>query len=334
MIVPLAGCNDDRIVYLLNWGDYLDKEVKDDFEARTGITVRETIVESNEEMIEKLMRDDCRYDLCIPSDYAVEMLVNSGRLAELDMKNIPNIKNIDDEYLGRDFDPENKYSVPYTWGVMGLLYNKTKVDEADLGSWDILWNEKYAGEIYMYDSLRDTLGAALCSLGYSLNSTDPDELREAGDRLIAQKPLVKGWGTDDNKDRMVEGEGAVALVFNGDAVWCTDPEDGNPDLGFYIPSNSNIFLDSFVIPKTASHKKYAEKFINFLLDPEIAARNIDAVGYSTPNSAAFELLEEHWKNNPTFNIPKDQLTGLEIQRDLGEAIALYEEQWERIFMSE
>lgn len=327
----LVACNDsDKIVYLLNWGDYLDKEVKDEFRERTGITIRETIVSSNEEMLERLEREDCKFDLCIPSDYAVERLIKGGWLTELNFDNIPNFKNIDEYYLDLPYDRGNRYSIPYFWGVMGILYNKTMVDEADLGSWDVLWNEKYEGKIYMYNNIRDTLAVGLGYCGYSINSTDPDELDEAADALIAQKPLVKGWGTDDNKDNMIEGLGVLAMLYNGDAMWCIDPEDGNPDLGFFFPKGSNFFIDNFTIPKNAEHKKNAEKFINYLLEPEVAVKNIETVGYSTPNKEALALLGEEWTSNPIFNIPKEQLDTLEIQRDIGDAIELYEREWTRI----
>lgn len=325
----LSACSEEKIVNLLNWGDYLDPELKQEFKSLTGITIREIRVESNEEMYEKLSQKNCPFDLCIPSDYVVEGLIEDGLLARLDKKNIPNLRNIGEEYLDRAFDPGNVYSVPYTWGVLGVLYNKALIDEEDVGSWEILWNIKYSGEIYMYDSLRDTMAVALGRLGYSMNTTDPIELKEAGDSLIELLPAVKGWGTDENKDAMLAGDGAIAVLFNGDAMWCTEEGGGN-ELGFFVPEGSNIFIDNLVIPVGAKHKKNAEKFINFLLEPETAVRNIEYVGYSTPNTAAFELLDEKWKNNPVFVVPKEQLQTLEFQHDLGDAAALYEEQWERI----
>ena len=282
-------------------------------------------------MLDKLMQEECKYDLCMPSDYAVEMLIAGGWLAELDHSNIPNERNIDEAYLDLPFDPGNRYSLPYTWGVLGVLFNRTMVDEADTGSWDILWNEKYSGSIYMYDSLRDTMAVALGYCGYSMNTKDPGEIREAGDALVAQSALVKGWGTDDNKDAMVEGKGAVAVLFNGDAVWCNDPVTGNSDLDFYVPDGSNIFLDNFIIPKNAANKKNAEKFINFLLEPANSAKNTEQIGYSTPNRAALELIDDDLKNDPIFSIPESKREKLEFQRDIGDAITLYEEQWGRLF---
>lgn len=314
---------------LLNWGDYLDPVIKEQFRSRTGITIRETKVESNEDMFEKLSRKNCPYDLCIPSDYVVEALIDDGLLAELDKSRIPNLKNIAEEYLDREFDPGNRYSVPYTWGVLGLLYNKETVDEDDVYSWDVLSSPKYSGSIYMYDSLRDTMAVALGRLGYSMNTTDPIEIKEAGDSLAELLPAVKGWGTDDNKDAMIEGEGAIAMLFNGDAVWCNE-EDPDHELGFFVPEGSNIFIDNLVVPIGAKHKKNAEKFISFLLEPEIAAKNTEYVGYSTPNAAALEILGDEWKNSAVFLIPKERLQTLEFQHDLGDAFPLYEEQWNRI----
>ncbi|MCR5611688.1 MAG: spermidine/putrescine ABC transporter substrate-binding protein [Clostridiales bacterium] len=331
-MLPLAlvGCANEKTLNILNWGDYLDKDVKNEFKKRTGITIKETNVTSNEDMLIKLEQEDCPFDLCTPSDYAIERLIKGGWLAEINYDNIPNIVNIDEYYRNLPFDPDNKYSVPYTWGVLGVLYNKTMVDEADLGSWDILWNEKYSGQIFMYDSIRDTMAVALGYCGYSINSTDPDELKAAADALIAQRPLVKAWCTDDIKDNMIDGTGALAVVYSGDAVWCTEPEEGNTDLDFFCPEGSNLYFDSMVIPKNSKKKDMAEQFINFLLEPEIAARNTEYIGYSTPNKEVIPLLGEDWENNHIFNIPHEELATLEIFRDLGDDIKLYEAEWDRV----
>ena len=323
----------DKTLYLLNWGDYLDKSVKDEFKELTGITIKETPVTSNEEMIIKLDTDDCPYDLCIPSDYAVERLIAKNRLAEIDFSNIPNITNIDPEFLklSESFDPGNKYSVPYTWGVLGVLYNTTMVDEEDLGSWDLLWNEKYAGKIFMYDSIRDSMAAALCKLGYDLNTVNEDEINAAADELIAAKPLIRAWLTDDVKDSMCLGSGAAALVYSGDAVWSMDPDEGSDVLEFYVPKEgSNIYFDNIVITANSPRKAMAEQFINFLLDGDIATRNTEYIGYSSPNMKVAENIDEFFLNCSAYNISAEDVARCKIYHDLGENISLYNAAWDRI----
>ena len=323
----------DKTIHLLNWGEYLDPDLKEEFKKRTGITIRETPVTSNEEMLIKLEADDCPYDMCIPSDYAVERLIAKNKLAQIDFNNIPNMKNIDPRYieLSKAFDPENKYSVPYTWGVLGILYNTTMVDEEDLGSWDILWNEKYSGKIYMYDSVRDSMAAALCKLGYDLNTLDPDEINAAADELIKAKALARAWVTDDVKDNMIQASGAIALVYSGDAVWTMEPDEGNSDLEFYVPEEgSNIYFDNMVIPVNSKKKALVEEFINFLLDPEIATQNTEFIGYSSPNLAVADLIDEVFLECSAYNISAEDISRCKIFRDLGENIKLYNDAWDRV----
>ncbi len=328
----LTGCTSGDTLYVLNWGDYLEDSLKDRFKKEYGVTIKEKTVTSNEEMLVLLEADDCPYDLCIPSDYAVERLISGGRLSAINKSNVPNIENIDDRFMDLAFDPNNTYSVPYTWGVLGVLYNKTMVDESDLGSWDILWNSKYSNKIYMYDSIRDSMAVALLYLGYDINSTDEAELNAAADALIAQKPLVKAYLTDDVKDSMILGDGALAVVYSGDAVWCCDPDEGNPDLDFFVPeSGSNIYFDNMVIPVNSQKQELAEKFVNFLLDPEIGAINTEYIGYSSPNAAVLPLLDKYYQNNPIFNISDGIVARCVVFRDLGTNIALYSKAWDRVF---
>jgi spermidine/putrescine-binding protein len=337
-ILPLlAACNNAKTINLLNWGDYLDPDLIDAFKKETGYSFKETNVTSNEEMLIQLDQDDCPYDMCIPSDYAVERLISKGRLAEIDYNNIPNIKYIDKDLLKKCevFDPGNKYSVPYTWGILGIMYNTKMVDEADLGSWDLLWNEKYAGQIYMYNSIRDSMAAALIKCGYDINTDNEQEINEAADALIElrQKGIVQAWLTDDVKDNMVNEDGAIALVYSGDAVWSMNVEDGgNADLSFYVPEEgSNIYFDNIVIPVNSKKKAMAEEFINFLLDPENAAKNTEFIGYSSPNTEVAALIDEFFTGNPAYSFSEEQKNRCEIFRDLGDKIEVYEKAWDRVF---
>ena len=325
-----SACGGTKTVTLqvLNWGDYIEPELLDQFEAETGIKVNYTTMANNEEMLVKLSSPDCIYDVCFPSDYIIEKLVRDDMLHPLDKSNIPNMENIDARFLDLDFDPDNTYSVPYMWGTVGVLYNTTIVDEADAHTWNVFWNEKYSGQILMYDSIRDTIGITLLKLGHSLNTREAADVKEAEDALIAQKPLVYAYLGDSIKERMISGNGAVALVYSGDAVWCMDEEEGNPDLAYCVPDEgSNLWFDNVVIPKTSQHPAEAEAFINFLCDAEVAKANTEYIGYSTPNKAAMALLDSAYIEDATYNPPQEVLDRCEIFHDLGDFIEVYNEAW-------
>ena len=241
--------NSEKVV-VYNWGEYLDPKVLTMFEEETGIDVVYEEFETNEILYPKVSSGAIAYDAVCPSDYMIQRMMENGLLAEIDFDNIPNIKYIGEEYMeqSRQFDPENKYSVPYCWGTVGILYNKTMVD-GPVDSWEILWDEKYRDNILMQDSVRDAFGVALKYLGYSLNSTDLDELTEARDLLIRQKPLVQAYVIDQVRDKMIGNEAAIGVIYSGEAIY-TQKE--NPDLEYVVPKEgSNIWIDSWVIPKNA-----------------------------------------------------------------------------------
>lgn len=333
-IAPLAGCGaaqeDTVTINVLNWGDYIDESLLEQFTEETGIKVNYTPMANNEEMLVKLTATDSIYDVCFPSDYIIEKLIADDMLHELNKENIPNIVNIDERFLNLAFDPGNKYSVPYMWGTVGILYNTTMVTEP-VKSWDILWDAKYSGQILMYDSIRDTIGVALMKLGYSINTRDEQQILDAEAALIEQKPLVLAYLGDSIKDTMINGGGALAVVYSGDAMWCSDPVEGNGDLAYAVPeTGSNLWFDNIVIPKTSKHTAEAEAFINFLCDAEVAKANTEYIGYSTPNAAAFEMLDDSYKNNPTYNPPQEILDKCELYHDLGDFINVYNASWNRI----
>ena len=293
--------NDDKLV-VYNWGEYIDPEVLTIFEEETGINVVYEEFETNEILYPKVSSGAIAYDVVCPSDYMIQRMIENDLLTEINFDNIPNIKNIGKQYMeqSRQFDPENKYSVPYCWGTVGILYNKTMVDEP-VDSWSILWNPKYKDNILMQDSVRDAFGATLKYLGYSLNSTDLDELTEAKNLLIEQKPLVQAYVIDQVRDKMIGNEAALGVIYSGEAIY-TQKE--NPNLEYVIPKEgSNIWIDSWVIPKNAEHKENAEKFINFLCRPDIALINFEYITYSTPNEAARELIEDESIRNSEIAFP-------------------------------
>ena len=253
-------------------------------------------------MYPKVQSGAIAYDVVCPSDYMLHLMIENDLLAELNFDNIPNIKNIGQEYFkqSRQFDSENKYSVPYCWGTVGILYNKTMVDEP-IDSWSVLWDEKYKDSILMQDSVRDAFAVALKYKGHSLNSTDLDELEEAKELLIKQKPLVQAYVIDQVRDKMIGNEAAIGVIYSGEAIY-TQLE--NPNLEYVIPKEgSNVWIDSWVIPKNAKHKENAEDFINFLCRPDIAKMNFDYITYSTPNTAARELIEDPAIRNSKIAFP-------------------------------
>ena len=294
-----------------NWGEYVANDsvnfldVNEDFEALTGIKVNYTLFSSNEELYTKLRSGGTNYDVIVPSDYMIGKMINEGMLQKLDFENIPNYKYIDEKYKNENFDPNNEYSVPMYWGVVGIIYNTTMVDEEDLRGWDILWNEKYADNMLMFSNSRDAFALALLDLGYDFNTTDQMEIEEAAGHLRAQKPLVQAYVMDEIYDKMEGGEAAVAPYYNGDAVLMMDV---NEDLDFFIPENTSIFIDSMCIPTGAKNKEAAEMYINYMCESTVAAANSYYVGYSTPHMGAMELLDEVLVENE-IAYPDDEIIG-------------------------
>lgn len=319
LLLPAAALADE-IVNVFNWEDYIDESVLAQFEEETGIKVNYMRFTDNEEMVISVESNPGAFDVIFPSEYMVQRLINKGLLAEINYDNIPNFSNIRADLLNPSYDPNNAHSVPYMWGTLGILYNTKLVDEADVQSWSVLWNEKYAGQVLMMDSLRDTIGLALIMVdpANSMNSTDYTQLRAAADLLIKQKQsgMVKAYGLDEFKDKMVAGEGALAVVYSGDAEYAIEL---NEDLAYAVPQEgSNIWVDSAVIPVSAKNKENAEKFIDFLCRPDIAAANVEEIGYCSPNAAAIELLGEDYQDNPVMNPSDEVIARCEYYHDLDE----------------
>jgi spermidine/putrescine transport system permease protein len=322
--------NGEKLV-VYNWGEYIDPEVLTMFEEETGIDIVYEEFETNEILYPKISSGAIAYDVICPSDYMIQRMIENDLLSEINFDNIPNLKNIGKQYLeqSRQFDPENKYSVPYCWGTVGILYNKMMVDEP-VDSWSILWDPKYKDNILMQDSVRDAFGVTLKYLGYSLNSIDLDELTEAKNLLIEQKPLVQAYVIDQVRDKMIGNEAALGVIYSGEAIY-TQKE--NPNLEYVIPKEgSNIWIDSWVIPKNAEHKENAEKFINFLCRPDIALMNFEYIMYSTPNEAARELIEDESIRNSEIAFPDlSKYDNLETFQYLGtEADQVYGDLWNKV----
>ena len=307
---PGASKQDQVTINVYNWGQYMADGSDDSldiiaaFEAKyPHIKVNYSTFDSNEIMYSKLANGGITVDVIFPSDYMAARMREEGMLLELDYSNIPNYDAyVDANFKGADYDPEEKYTVPYTWGTVGILYNTKYVDPADVTGWELLWNEKYKDKILMFDNSRDAFGIAQLMLGYSLNTTDPEELQACADLLAKQKPVLQQYVMDQIFSTMENGEAWIAPYYAGD---CLTMMGNNPDLAFYLPVDQgfNRFVDVMCIPTCAEQKEAAELFINFLCDPEISAANMDWVGYSTPISAAREFLEEE---NPV-NYPDEEV---------------------------
>lgn len=325
-----GGENGQVIVY--NWGEYIDPETITMFEEETGIKVIYDEFETNEIMYPKIEAGASQYDVVCPSDYMIQKMIDNDLLAELDFSMLPNAtENIGEQYWeqSKQFDGENKYSVPYCWGTVGILYNKTMVDEP-ITSWSVLWDEKYKDNILMQDSVRDAFMVALKLNGYSMNSTDEAELETAKQALIEQKPLVQAYVIDQVRDKMIGGEAAIGVIYSGEAIY-TQRE--NADLEYVIPEEgTNIWIDSWVVPKNAPNMENAHKFIDFMCRPDIALKNFEYITYSTPNVAAQELIEDVDIRNSSIAFPDlSQYSNLETYSYLGEeGDELYNALWKEV----
>ncbi len=302
-------------ISVYNWGEYISDgsddlmDVNAAFEELTGIQVLYTTFATNEELYAKLKSGGASYDIIIPSDYMVARMIAEDMVQPLDFDNIPNVRFLDEQYLYTDFDPEGAYSVPYTWGTVGIIYNTQYVDEEDTHSWDLLWDERYMGEILMFSNPRDSFAIALKRLGYSMNSTSEEELRDACESLKDQKALVQAYVMDEIFDKMEGEEAMIAPYYAGDAIVMAEE---NPNLAFSVPGEgTNRFIDSICIPSNAKQKEAAEMYINFLCEPQVAAENITYIGYSTPNLAAYDLLDEQMQQNEIAYPAQEVLTNTE-----------------------
>ncbi len=361
MVLTMTGCQSTengeggataaQVVNVFNWEDYIDPDVITQFEQETGITVNYMCFTTVEDMIVQVEANPGAFDVCFPSDYIVQRMIEKDMLAEINYDNVPYADprrpyagpdtetcQTLDSLLNPEYDPENRYSVPYTWGTVCVLYNKTMMPEdfdPDTASWSMLWDTQYMRNIFMMDSIRDSFGITLNYLGYSGNSTHIPELFEARDKLIEQKQLgvVKAYQVDETKDKMVAGEAALAVMWSGDAMYAIDL---NEDLDSFVPvEGSNMWTDAAVIPKTSRNKENAEKFINFLCRPDIAAKNWNYIWYSTPNKGAIELIEDpegeyayEYSENRTLSPSEEILEKCEFFTDIPEDfLSVYEALW-------
>ncbi len=322
----------DITLNVYNWGEYISDggegtlDVIAEFEEISGIKVTYTTYETNEDLYAKLSSSNSRYDIIIPSDYMIARMINENMLEKINYDNIPNISFIDDQYRITDFDPTGEYSVPYTWGTVGVVYNKTYVDEEDIGSWDLLWNEKYSGAILMFSNSRDAFGVALKKLGYSLNSTNEREIAEATELLKQQQKVNQAYVMDQVFNKMESESAYVAPYYAGDCLtMIDDAKASGVELGFYYPEEGfNIFIDSICIPKGSRNKEAAEAFINFLCETEIAVANCEYICYFSPHTKVSEFIE----TDERIAVTPEQLENAESYIALPDDISsLYDSSW-------
>ena len=303
--MTLTGCGsseEERVVNVCSWGEYIDENLIYQFEEETGIKVNYQTAESNEALYSLLKTGAGDYDVIVPSDYMIARLIDEDMLAELNYDNIPNYEKIDDRYKGLSFDPENKYTVPYTWGTLGIIYNTTMVDEP-ITSWDAMFDEKYAGNVLMIRNSRDALAAALLDLGYDLNTTDEAQIREAYELLAdaKSKGVYQAFVMDEVFQKMEGGNAAIAMYYAGDYLTMLE---NNPDLAYVVPEEgSNWFVDAMCVLKNAQHKEEAEAWINFIASTESNLANMDYIWYASPNAEALESYPAYYEE--TYGEPLD-----------------------------
>ena len=331
MTAFFAGCNKSTAeeINFFNYGENIDKETVEEFEKEYGIKVNIETFDDMETMYQKLSKGGTKYDVVLVSDALMPRMIDQNLLQELNKDNVPNISQIDEAYLNLEIDPGNKYSIPYMFGTVGLIYNKDVVTEK-VDSWDILWNEKYKDKIFMFDTYRDTLGAALKKLNYSLNSTNPKELEEAKQLLLDQRKLVNPiYGVDNGTTMIPAGETDINMIWSGEGL---NLQDEYPNLVYVVPKEgANFWIDSLCIPANAKNVSAAEKFINFVSDKESALRIADEIGYTTPNKEARLEQPEEVRNNPNAYMPKEIMDRCEIYTDLpSESKKLYDYIWTEI----
>lgn len=339
----LVGCGDTdtavkeesaskTTITVFNWYDYIDPTVIDMFEEETGITVKYANFTTNEEMYTKLEAGAGSYDVIFPSEYMIERMIANDLLAELDLSKIPNYANVMESLKDPSYDPGNKYSVPYMWGTLGIIYNTEMVD-GEITSWSALFDEANAGKVLMMNSMRDTLGLGLKYLGYSMNSRSEDEINASRDLLVAQKKngIVSGYLLDETKDKMVGNEAAIGIIYSGDAQYAIEKND---KLVYVIPEEgSNIWVDGMCIPKNSKNIDAAMQFIDFLCREDIAQMNFEYIYYCSPIQSVVDNLGEEDIGSATVNPSEEIVARCEYFNDVSDCMSLYEDAWLEVRMS-
>ena len=329
--ISAGGTNNDNTITVLNYGKYIDESVIDSFEQETGITIKYEEYEEPEEMYTKYKSGAIDYDVICTSDYIIEKLISEGEVNKIDYSAMPNYQNVNQDIIdmSASFDPTHEYTVPYFYGTLGILYNKKLADASDLNTWDCLWNGKYKDNMIMINSVRDAFTPALRTLGYSINETDPEKLDEAFDILNKQSSDVLAYYVDETCDEMVAENAAIAVCYSGEAAAAMAEND---NLDYIVPKEgSNLWIDSWFIPKTCKNKEGAQEFLNYICGDEPAQLNFEYVYYASPIQAVIDNQDEETKENEAINPPSDMLKNCEVYRALNDNDAtLYNTLWQRL----
>jgi spermidine/putrescine transport system substrate-binding protein len=312
-----GGGPEEKKLALYNWAEYVAKSTIPSFEEKTGIQVTQDFFSSNEDLLGKLQAGATGYDVIVPSDYMVAIMIKSDIIQPLD-----NFKNVGENFRGLSYDPDNEYSMPYQWGTTGILYNKGEIGELD-GTWGAMWDPEFEGKIAMLNDTRETLGAALYKLGYSVNATDSEQLQEAEAELKKQKPLLRGYfDSTQNRPSVINGDLLLGHVFSGDAFLAVSEND---NLDYVIPQpRATRWTDNMCIPNGAEHPENAHKFINHILDAEVGAKLSNYTYYNTPNEAALPKIDEALTSLPGYTLDPEVFDRLEVIEDTGETTREYE----------
>jgi spermidine/putrescine transport system substrate-binding protein len=316
-----GGGPEEKELNLYNWADYVAKTTIPGFEKQTGIQVTQDYFSSNEELLAKLQAGGTGYDVIVPSDYMVAVMIKSDVLQPLDKSKIPNFKNIGEDFRGLPYDQSNEYSVPYQWGTTGILYNKKEIGQLE-DNWEPMWSTEFSGEIGMLNDERETPGAALYKLGYSVNATEDEQLAEAEAQLKKQKPLLRGYfDSTQNRPLVLNGDLLLGHVFSGDAFLALSQDD---DLDYIIPKPAATrWTDNMAIPAGAEHPDNAHKFINYILDAKVGAALSNYTYFNTPNEAALPMIDEALKNLPGYQLGPEEFDRLQVIEDVGAATRKY-----------
>ncbi|MDP4090073.1 MAG: spermidine/putrescine ABC transporter substrate-binding protein [Bacillota bacterium] len=324
--IPVGSSNDNEL-NVFNWSEYLPDSIVKKFENQYNIKINYITYSSNEEMLARIMAGDDIFDLSVASDYMVDVMRKQKLVEEMDMNNVPNLKNIGTQFKNLAFDPGNKYSVPYMWGTAVIAVN-TKMISGDITSYSDLWDSKFKNSLVVLDDERALIGIALKKLGYSMNETDPNSLQQAGQELMKLKSNIKSFDSDSPRALLINGQAAAGFMWGAEAAMA---EKENKDVKTFFPKEGMyIWQDNFVIPKGALHKKNAEVFINFLLDPEVSAAISKEYPYANPNEAAREFIDKNTLNNTTVYPSEKELNIGERLKDLGDTTKLYDKIWAQV----